>query len=142
LHFAWRFPWSLYFPAVAKLSFKPVDRAGQTRLLALCWTGFVLVFFTFSTTQEYYSMSCYPALALLLGSAMAMGGDWVRRGMRALAAAVILILVRHVPTLGDISVALSQHPKAYTLFLGHLEDLTLQSFAYLRGPLLLAFVSG
>ena len=28
----------------------------QTRLLALCWTGFVLVFFTFSTTQEYYSM--------------------------------------------------------------------------------------
>ena len=41
------------------------------RLLALCWAGFILVFFTFSTTQEYYSMPCYPALALLLGSAMA-----------------------------------------------------------------------
>ena len=37
------------------------------RLLALCWAGFILVFFTFSTTQEYYSMPCYPALALLLG---------------------------------------------------------------------------
>ena len=35
---------------------KPVDRAGRTRLLALCWIGFILVFFTFSTTQEYYSM--------------------------------------------------------------------------------------
>ncbi len=56
------------------------------RLLALCWTGFVLVFFTFSTTQEYYSMPCYPALALLLGSAMAAGGDWVRWGTRVLAA--------------------------------------------------------
>ncbi len=31
-HLVWLFPWSVYFPAVAKLSFKPVDRAGQTRL--------------------------------------------------------------------------------------------------------------
>ncbi len=85
-HLVWLFPWSVYFPAVARLSFKPLDRAGQTRLLALCWTGFLLVFFTFSTTQEYYSMPCYPALALLLGSAMAAGGDWVRRGTRVLAA--------------------------------------------------------
>jgi 4-amino-4-deoxy-L-arabinose transferase-like glycosyltransferase len=86
LHFVWLFPWSVYFPAITKLSFKPIDRAGQTRLLALCWAGFVLVFFTFSTTQEYYSMPCYPALALLLGSAMATEGPWVRRGTRALSA--------------------------------------------------------
>ncbi len=37
-HLLWLFPWSVYFPAIAKLKFKPVDRAGQTRLLALCWT--------------------------------------------------------------------------------------------------------
>jgi len=66
-HLIWLFPWSVYLPAVAKLSFRPQDRAGRTRLLALCWIGFVLVFFTFSTTQEYYSMPCYPAFALLLG---------------------------------------------------------------------------
>src|SRR6202162_892073 len=83
-HLLWLFPWSVYLPAVAKLSFKPDDRAGQTRLLALCWAGFILIFFTFSTTQEYYSMPCYPALALLLGSAMATGGAWVRRGTRVL----------------------------------------------------------
>ena len=35
-HLIWLFPWSVYIPAVFKLSFKPVDRAGQTRLLALC----------------------------------------------------------------------------------------------------------
>ena len=48
LHLVWLFPWSVYLPAVAKLSFKPIDRAGKARLLALCWAGFVLVFFTFS----------------------------------------------------------------------------------------------
>ncbi|MGC1613940.1 MAG: glycosyltransferase family 39 protein [Candidatus Acidiferrum sp.] len=146
-HLLWLFPWSVYFPAVAKLSFKPLDRAGKMRLLALCWTGFLLIFFTFSTTQEYYSMPCYPALALLLGSAMASGGSWIRRGTYVLcgvaaAAAIVtltlFILVRHVPAPGDISTALSQHPKAYTLSLGHMEDLTIQSFAYLRVPLLFA----
>jgi len=149
-HLAWLFPWSVYFPAVARLSFKPTDRSGQARLLALCWIGFILIFFTFSTTQEYYSMPCYPALALLLASAMAAGGKWMKYGTRALtvitglAAAVavaILVLVRNVPVVGDISEALSQHPGAYTLSLGHMEDLTLRSFAYLRLPLALAAVA-
>jgi 4-amino-4-deoxy-L-arabinose transferase-like glycosyltransferase len=149
-HLIWLFPWSVYFPAVARLSFKPLDRAGRTRLLALCWAGFLLVFFTFSTTQEYYSMPCYPALALLLGSAMAAGGDWVRRGTRvlaattacaAIAAVLILVAVRDVPSPGDIAQALSQHPSAYTLSLGHMQDLTLESFAYLRLPLAMAAVA-
>ena len=74
LNLVWLFPWSVYLPAAMKLSYRPVDRAGRTRLLALCWIGFVLVFFTFSTTQEYYSMPCYPAFALLIGSAIAMNG--------------------------------------------------------------------
>ncbi len=150
LHFVWLFPWSVYFPAIAKLSFQPIDRAGRTRLLALCWVGFVLVFFTFSTTQEYYSMPCYPALALLLGSAMAMDGPWVRRGTRvvsvisAFAALVvfgILFYVRNIPVSGDISKALTSHPAVYSLALGHMEDLTLYSFAYLRLPLLVAGIA-
>ena len=74
LNLVWLFPWSVYFPATLKLSYRPTDRAGKARLLALCWIGFVLLFFTFSTTQEYYSMPCYPAMALLLGSAIAAGG--------------------------------------------------------------------
>jgi len=150
LHLVWLFPWSVYLPAVARTSFKPLDRAGRTRLLALCWTGFVLVFFTFSTTQEYYSMPCYPALALLLGSAIAAGGVWIRRGARALtmicglaaiAALSILLLVWRLPAVGDISAALTQHPEAYSLSLGHMEDLTLASFAYLKLPLLVAAIA-
>jgi 4-amino-4-deoxy-L-arabinose transferase-like glycosyltransferase len=149
-HVLWLFPWSVYFPAVFKLGFKPLDRAGKTRLLALCWTGFILVFFTFSTTQEYYSMPCYPALALLLGSAMAAGGNWIRYGTRVLcgvcivaAGAVLTLyfLAWNLPTPGDISAALSPHPGAYKLSLGHMEDLTIASFAYLRLPLLLAAIA-
>ena len=146
-HLLWLFPWSVYLPAVTKLSFKPVDRAGQTRLLALCWAGFILVFFTLSTTQEYYSMPCYPALALLLGSALAAGGKWINRGTRVLGATAavagltvvaIAFTVRNLPTPGDISSALSHHPSAYTLSLGHMLDLTFDSFAYLRLPLYVA----
>ena len=150
LNLVWLFPWSVYFPAAAGLSYKPVDRAGRTRLLALCWAGFLLVFFTFSTTQEYYSMPCYPALALLLGSAMDSESKWLKHGTRFLmvltglatvAIAAIYILVRKLPAPGDISYALTQHPSAYTLSLGHLQDLTFHAFAYLRNPLLVAAIA-
>jgi len=147
LHLVWLFPWSVYFPAAARQNFKPSDRAGKTRLLALCWTLFLLVFFTFSTTQEYYSMPIYSALALLLGSAMARNDSWTLWGTRvlgvisavcAVCVAILLYLVRGMAAPGDISHALEQHPEAYTLSMGHMGDLTLQSFAYLRLPLVLA----
>jgi 4-amino-4-deoxy-L-arabinose transferase-like glycosyltransferase len=123
-------------------------------LLALIWIGFILGFFTFSTTQEYYSMPCYPAFALLLGCAMATETTWnkwslrVLSGVAALAcivAAGLLYRVRDLPNPGDIANALTQHPSEYTLSLGHMGDLTLASFAYLRWPLgiaALAFAVG
>ena len=113
------------------------------RLLALCWIGFLLVFFTFSSTQEYYSMPCYPALALLIGCALAerrldhgrASGDRCRSPPLPLVIiAVILIQVWNLPTPGDISNALTQqHPEAYTLSLGHMGDLTLQVVRLLAG---------
>ncbi len=97
-------------------------------------------------------MPIYPALALLLGSALdesAAGrlldvGTRVAGSIYAAALAtisVILYAVRGVPATGDISSALQQHPSAYTLSLGHMGDLTLRSFAYLRTPLLIAAVA-
>ncbi len=150
LHIVWLFPWSFYAPAAVKLNYRPTDRAGRTRLLALCWIGVVLGFFTLSTTQEYYSMPAYPAFALLIGSAMGSDRQWLKFGSRALATvagaaavviAAILWMVRVLPASGDISAALTQHPELYTLSLGHMGDLTLQSFAYLRLPLIIAGVA-
>jgi 4-amino-4-deoxy-L-arabinose transferase-like glycosyltransferase len=146
-HLLWLFPWSVYLPSIAGLSFKPIDRAGRTRLLALCWIGFILVFFTFSTTQEYYSMPSYPAFALLIGCGMAAGGKWIRRGNYLLAgsAAVVMLVTgslyfatRHLSAPGDIARALSERPGTYLLSLDHMKDLTFPSLAYLRFPLLMA----
>lgn len=95
-------------------------------------------------------MPIYPALALLIGCAMDREEKWAGGGTRMLSAvavvaaliiALVLFMVRHVPTPGDISTALSQHPEAYTLSLGHMGDLTIQSMAYLRAPLVLAGVA-
>jgi 4-amino-4-deoxy-L-arabinose transferase-like glycosyltransferase len=152
-HLLWLFPFSVFFTAILKLSFKPVDRAGRMRLLCLCWAGFLLTFFTFSSTQEYYSLPCYPALALLLASALTdqRAERWVRGGMIALAAIAglavlaigfILSRVWNLPAPGDISNALTVQPvENYTLSLGHMGDLTLASFAYLRTPLVLAGIA-
>ena len=96
-------------------------------------------------------MPCYPALALLLGCAMvgpAARGIHIGQGlvaaMAALGAIAIVFILSQVwslPTPGDISRALTQNPDAYTLSLGHMGDLTMASFAYLRLPLIVAGVA-
>jgi len=143
-HTLWLFPWSFFAPAVKDA------RTNATQWLALCWAGFLLTFFTFSTTQEYYSMPCYPALALLLAPALTSGSKWIPRGAKAvgavaalaaLAIAFILVRVWNLPAPGDISRALTQNPDAYTLSLGHMGDLTIDSFAYLKTPLIMAGVA-
>lgn len=144
-HLLWLFPWSVYLPAVAARR----DFRRGVPLLAACWIGFVLLFFTLSTSQEYYSMPCYPAFALLIGRELAQGGKLVRLGTRVAAAVsaaalvvilVILWMVRSTPAKGDIASALRQNPELYTLSLGHMTDLTLGAFAYLRLPLAMAAV--
>jgi hypothetical protein len=155
-HLLWLFPWSLYFPMLARLRYGVAERAARVRMLALCWTGLVLVFFTFSTTQEYYSMPCYPALALLIGSALAYLDDTQKRlseygtygiavllSLAGTAVGTILWLVRGAAVSGDIAEALrpSSDISTYTLSLGHLSDLTMHAFAYLREPLALAGVA-
>ena len=150
LHLVWFFPWSVYLPAVFKLRFRDPDRAARVRMLALCWLGFVMTFFTLSTSQEYYSMPCYPAFALLLGSAMASRSSWLRPATKlagAIAAALAALLLfflagtRGLPTPGDIATALNSNPELYTLSMGHMADLTLQAFAYLRVPLAMATIA-
>ncbi len=143
-HLLWFFPWSA---ALAGIRIPAETRARRVTVLALCWLGFILVFFTFSTTQEYYSMPAYPAFALLIGAALAAGKRWGLRiaggifFLAALAIAFILSQVWNTPAPGDISQALTHNPDAYTLSLGHMGDLTLQSFAYLKLPLVIALVA-
>lgn len=149
LNLVWLFPWSAYLAGALKLSYGRATRADRVRLMALCWIAVVMVFFTFSTTQEYYSMPIYPALALLIGSAL-VDGPYFRASSRVLlfiftvssvALFTVLLLVARTPAEGDIAQALVQHPEMYTLSLGHMGDLTLAAFAYLKLPLALAAVA-
>jgi hypothetical protein len=149
LNLVWLFPWSAYLPGTFKLTYGRSTRAARLRMLAVCWIGAVMLFFTFSTTQEYYSMPIYPALALLIGSALAEE-RWIRPGSCLLAGifaalsgamATILVLVAKTPAQGELATNLAQHPEMYTLSLGHMGDLTLAAFAYLKLPLAIAAVS-
>lgn len=95
-------------------------------------------------------MPIYPALALLIGSAIAAGGRWVQWGTRSLVAvcsvlfvvlAALLAMSWRMPAVGDISRALTQNPDMYTLSMGHMSDLTLGAFAYLKLPLAMAVIA-
>jgi 4-amino-4-deoxy-L-arabinose transferase-like glycosyltransferase len=151
LHFVWLFPWSLTLPIALRRGFvgrsELTTRAGRTRLLAIVWTLFILCFFTLSTTQEYYSLPIYPALAMLLAGHLASKEIYPRPARIVLASVLglclaaigfLIVYTLKVPTPGDISSALTQNPDLYTLSLGHMGDLTLKSFAYLRLPLVVA----
>jgi 4-amino-4-deoxy-L-arabinose transferase-like glycosyltransferase len=153
-HLLWLFPWSAWLAGIGGLRFRGADRASRMRLLCLCLGGFILVFFSFSTTQEYYSLPAYPAFALLLGCVLAEERPWHRFALRMVGAvatlafaaiAFLLARVWNTPAPGDISRALTQNPEMYTLSLGHMGDLTIASFAYLKLPLAiagLAFLAG
>ena len=95
-------------------------------------------------------MPIYPALALLVGSVLGGGGRWIRVGTYLLLATCaalfvvlssILISAWKLPAPGSIYQALSQHPELYTLSLGHMRDLTLNAFAYLKLPLGIAAIA-
>jgi hypothetical protein len=95
-------------------------------------------------------MPIYPALALLIGSAAASASRRMTVANRVLmavfglffaTASALLLRVWRTPAAGDISNALTQHPSLYTLSLGHLGDLTVSSFAYLKLPLALAAIA-
>jgi hypothetical protein len=146
LHFAWLFPWSVTMPLAFRRRGDDL-RAERTRTVALVWILFILVFFTLSTTQEYYSLPIYPALAMLIGAQLA-SRERYPRWARVVLGSVFLICIGVIafllyrtagePTPGDISTALTQNPDLYTLSLGHMSDLTVKAFAYLRLPLILA----
>jgi len=92
-HLLWLFPWSAFLPAALRFKLgPPTDRAMQTRLLALCWTGFLLVSFHSPTTQEY--TRC-PATGAGVAAGRGDGGEqpWLRYGQRAIAVVAGLAVV-------------------------------------------------
>jgi 4-amino-4-deoxy-L-arabinose transferase-like glycosyltransferase len=150
LHLVWLFPFSVFLPLALRRMrdlWRPTEREDQLRLFVWLWALVVIVFFSFSTRQEYYTFPAFPALALLAGAGLARGemekSRWVTAGQGLLAflggvvgAALgyLLWLSRNVAPPADISQALTHNPENYKLALGHMSDLTVEAFAVLRTP--------
>ena len=156
LHVVWLFPWSFFIPSViAEVSrrIRSLDREQRMTLFLLVWAALVILFFCFSTTQEYYTMPAYPAFAILIGGALAKAESRWQQGKKfslnasqvalavlgvvAFAAGMIVFwITRHIAAEGDISSTLGRNPSAYALSLGHVLDLTPRSVAELRVPVI------
>lgn len=149
-HVVWLFPWSGLLVGLRGLGLGTADRQRRMHSLMLCACGFTLLFFSASTTQEYYTLPAYAPAVLLLASTASSSTALLKRcargaatvcGCASGAALAVLVASRGFPAEGDIASALTSNPEAYTLALGHFHDLTLAAFAYLRGPLALAAVA-
>jgi hypothetical protein len=116
----------------------------------------ILVFFSLSTNQEYYTFPAYLPLILLLASAMAReeqgsASKWLVASTAVLlslglAAAAVLAAglwnSRKLPYVSDIGSVLAQpNLSNETLSMGHMLDLTGPSFAALRLPAALAMIA-
>jgi 4-amino-4-deoxy-L-arabinose transferase-like glycosyltransferase len=166
----WLLPWIVFLPqALKKVPVRWRElRSGlnarkQACLLFLLWAIVILLFFSFSTRQEYYTIPALPALALLVGSWLAQESDSEMRsperragkisslgllaaGVAAFAIGILLLRVAKTPAPGvDLAELLKKNPDAYALSFGHFFDLTPQALGAFRGPQLLfilAFLLG
>ena len=147
-HLLWLFPWSVFLPAAVKLQLSSPwtvrAHAAAGAVLDRLPAGLLHVLDDAGILFDAV-LSGPGAAARLRDDKRDRSGS--RRGRRwpaalpiaaALAIAAILAQVWNLPAPGDISQALTQNPEAYTLSLGHMGDLTLDSFAYLQLPLVLA----
>jgi 4-amino-4-deoxy-L-arabinose transferase-like glycosyltransferase len=149
---------------VARLKF----RVRSAWLLGL-YSAFILLFFSLSTNQEYYTFPAWPALLILIAGVVAgieeeasspAGTSSSETGKRiawltgaqavfAVAGAVSAVALgwglwesRHLPFVADIGTLLAHREVGnYTLSMSHFFDLTGPSFAALRLPAIMAAIT-
>jgi 4-amino-4-deoxy-L-arabinose transferase-like glycosyltransferase len=126
----------------------------RTELVCFIWAGVTLVFFSFSTNQEYYTFPAYfPILLLIAGELVGeeeAGSRWLLWTSAVLAVLTAIFAVvlgaglwssRHLAFVPDIGTVLAKPDlQAETLSMGHILDLTGDSFAALRLPAVMAAV--
>ena len=167
----WLMPWSGFlFRAAAAVpwgkAFRPLvsirrlSGRESTLLLLGLWALIPMLFFSFSTRQEYYVLPALPAMILLIAAwldaealeaeSFAVPSPLVRSGQRiavvllvlgSLAALAALFLAVHAQPPDphtDLAALLQQNPGEYALSFGHFLDLNARAMGAFRQPLLLA----
>lgn len=157
LAFLWMMPWATFLPPSIRLFWKQMRQrlpGREAALVLFAWAGVVLVFFTLSARQEYYSLPALPALALLIGGVLAyaeahpasptnrsllLWSRWFLLPITVLVTIVCGYFGLFAPQArpgADLNEALSSNPEMYNLSLGHIFDLSTTAMSFFHGPLL------
>jgi 4-amino-4-deoxy-L-arabinose transferase-like glycosyltransferase len=157
----WLLPWSAFLgQALCRVPLRrwrhraQLSETERARLLCFVWAAVPMVFFSFSTRQEYYVLPAMPGLALLVGGWLAEDAGashaaqssarmaWFLFAVGTCGAAISLFFVlRSGSPHGDLAAALSSNPGDYALSFGHFLDLSSRAMAFFRVPLLLTAVA-
>ena len=141
--------------------FQRIDPQQRSLLLLSLFAGVVLLFFSLSTNQEYYSFPAYLPILLLVAATItraeqtyttsALARRWIGFAHAALAGVGGVVSVallwglwssRHMPYRPDVGELLAHRGVGgYTLSMSHFFDLTAASFAALRLPAALAVLT-
>lgn len=133
----------------------------RTGLLLALYSGFILLFFSFSTNQEYYTWPIYPTVIMLICGGLAAveeSPDASRSASRWLQGVHIVFVVlgllaaaalayglwasRHLPYISDIGTLMAHRDVGgYTLSMSHFFDITGKAFAALRLPAIVAAIT-
>ena len=170
LMLVWLMPWMAFIVQAVRLVPAKLQafRTGLTRferatLLLVLWPLLILLFFSFSSRQEYYVLPGLPGVALLMGGWLARetvspheSGE--RRSGRISSLVLVCIGIaacavcmyfawqaQAPPKNYDIAELLKKNPQDYALSFGHFLDLTPQAMGAFKVPLLvtgLAFAVG
>jgi 4-amino-4-deoxy-L-arabinose transferase-like glycosyltransferase len=170
LMLVWLVPWVAFLPQALKTVplrlhqwRTKLDRRHRATLLCFLWSTVILLFFSFSTRQEYYTIPAIPGLALLVGGwldaeASSPPNSRQRRagrissralfviGILIFAAAAFILSQSKLPAPGsDLADLLKKNPQDYAMSFGHFLDLTPQAMGAFQRPLLgfsVAFLLG
>ena len=161
----WLVPWAVFLPQALKdvplrwSRLTSLDHRQRATLLFFLWALVILLFFSFSTRQEYYTIPALPGVALLAGGWLARESSadasaserragrvsslaLMMIGMIAGAIGLTLFARTHVPAVGvDLADLLKKNPQDYDFSLGHVLDFTTDALGMFRGPLLGASLS-
>ena len=166
LMLVWLMPWTAFLVQAirqipARLAAFRAELSSQQRatLIFALWPLVILLFFSFSSRQEYYVLPGLPGVALLLGGWLAREsaserGSPERRsgkisslvllviGAAACVACVALAWQAKTPPRGyDIAELLKKNPQDYALSFGHFLDLTPQAMGAFKVPLLVTGIA-